>query len=468
MIFKSTSEILQFIKENNIVFVVFKFSDCDGNWRHLARYAESVDVDTFEKGLAFDGSSVPGWKNIERSDLLLKPDIAKSFVSPFPTHATIAFVCDVYDPSTGDPYALSPRTVARKAELFLQQTGLADRAYFGSEVECFVFDDVRFSCQSNESFYRVDSEELFVNSGRSYEHGNNAYRSMPKGGYMKDIPVDGLHNIRAEILDSLHAVGLSPTIHHREVASSQIEVGYKHDTLLNASDNLVMCKYVIRNTVAAYGKTATFMPKPIKDDNGSGMHVHQSLWKGSSNIFAGDKYAGLSETAIYYIGGILKHLPALCAFANPRVNSYKRLVRGFEAPVAIAYSYSNRSAAIRVPAVVGNAHNEARFECRFPDPTANPYYLNSAMLLAGLDGIMNKIDPGKPHEVNLYESNAVDILPHSLHESLSFLDSDRSFLTANGVFTDEQIDTYLNMKLNYLDELINWPTPAEFVYDYNA
>ncbi|MBT6442165.1 MAG: type I glutamate--ammonia ligase, partial [Alphaproteobacteria bacterium] len=393
--------ILKMLSDNDVQFVDFRFTDPRGKWQHTAQYIDTVDEDMFTDGLLFDGSSIAGWKEIHESDMILMPDAASAVMDPFAAQPTMIVSCDVIEPSTGQAYGRCPRGVAHRAEAYLAYSGLGDTAYFGPEAEFFVFDDVRYNVSSNETFYSLDQEEGPYNSGRQYEGGNTGHRPGVKGGYFPVPPVDSMSDMRAEMITHMVGMGLKAEKHHHEVAPSQMELGFTFDTLLRTADQTQIYKYVIHMTAHSYGKSATFMPKPVADDNGSGMHVHQSIWKEGKPTFAGTGYADLSETALYYIGGIIRHARALNAFTNPSTNSYKRLVPGFEAPVLLAYSARNRSASCRIPHAA--SPNGKRVEVRFPDATANPYLAYSAMLMAGIDGIENKIHPGDAMDKNLYD-----------------------------------------------------------------
>ncbi|MHA1601100.1 MAG: type I glutamate--ammonia ligase, partial [Alphaproteobacteria bacterium] len=394
-------KIFEMIKEHDVKYVDYRFTDPRGKWQHLAMHVSAVDEDALTEGVMFDGSSIAGWKEINDSDMTLVPDLSTAVMDPFAAQPLLILFCDVADPSTGQPYERDPRSTALKAEAYLKSTGIGDTAVVGPEAEFFVFDDVRFKVEMNECSFHFSSEEGPYMSGERVENGNVGHRPPMKGGYFPVPPVDSGNDLRAEMVTVMDEMGLTVEKHHHEVAPSQHELGIKFDTLVRTADNMQIYKYVVHNVAHTYGKTATFMPKPVFGDNGSGMHAHQSIWKGSKPIFAGDGYAGLSETALYYIGGIIKHARALNAFTNPSTNSYKRLVPGFEAPVLLAYSGRNRSASCRIP--YGAGPKAKRVEVRFPDPTANPYLAFAAMLMAGIDGIKNKIHPGDPMDKNLYD-----------------------------------------------------------------
>lgn len=465
------NKVLEMIKEHHIEFVDFRFTDPKGKWQHTAYVASEVDEELLSDGVMFDGSSIAGWKAINESDMILQPDVDTAFVDPFAAQPTLVVTCDVVEPSTGQGYTRDPRSTARRAENYLAYTGIGDKAFFGPEPEFFVFDDVRWKVDMNGSFCQVDSEEGPYNSNKEYEMGNVGHRPGVKGGYFPVPPVDSLADIRAEMTSVLKEVGVQPTLHHHEVAPSQCELGIKFSTLLDTADNVQKYKYVVHNVAHAYGKTATFMPKPISGDNGSGMHTHQSIWKGNKPLFAGNGYADLSETALYYIGGIIKHAKAINAFSNPSTNSYKRLIPGFEAPVLLAYSSRNRSASIRIPYVA--SPKGKRIEARFPDPSANPYYAFAAMLMAGLDGIENKIHPGDAIDKNLYdlppeELTGVPTVCASLREALNCLSEDREFLKKGDVFTDDQIEAYIALRMEEADRVDHTPSPIEFSMYYSV
>ncbi len=471
MLFNTYEKISDFISKEEIIFCNFRFTDQKGKTQQITYNSSSISQSTFEKGVTFDGSSIPGWKEINNSDMIILPDISSGFVDPFTIHPTLVFFCDVIDPDNNNLYERDPRSTAKKAEKYLLESGIADHAFFGPELEFFVFDAVNYKTSTNKCFYAIDSHETEHNSNDKFLEPNLAHRPGVKGGYMAIPPTDSLYDLRTEISLTLEQVGLTSILHHHEVASGQCELAFKYSTLLETADNVLKYKYVVHNVTNNFNKTATFMPKPIYGDNGSGMHIHQSLWKDKVPLFSGDEYANLSETCLYYIGGIIKHAKALNAFTNPTTNSYKRLVPGFEAPVLLAYSSHNRSASIRIPYV--HSPQEKRIETRFPDPTANPYYAFSAMLMAGLDGIKNKIHPGKASEKNLYdlsqdELDKVDTVSGSLREALENLNSDREFLKEGGVFTDDQIDSYISLKLKEVQEFEQTPHPIEYKLYYSS
>ncbi len=463
--------VLQQIKDNEIKFVDFRFTDPRGKWQHTTYFAEAVDEGTFTDGVMFDGSSIAGWKAINESDMILMPDCSSTFVDPFAAQPTLVVVCDVLEPSTGQGYERDPRSTALRAEAYLKYTGVGDTAFFGPELEFFLFDDVRFNVGMFGASYSVDELELPSNSGRAYDEGNTGHRPKVKGGYFPVAPVDSMSDIRGEMLEQLKAVGMTPVLHHHEVAPAQNELGTGFGTLTATADGVQKYKYVVHNVAHAFGKSATFMPKPVSGDNGSGMHPHQSIWKDGKPLFAGSGYADLSEMCLYYIGGIIKHAKALNAFTNPSTNSYKRLIPGFEAPVLLAYSARNRSASIRIPYVA--SPKGKRIEVRFPDPTANPYLSFSAMLMAGLDGIENKIHPGDAMDKNLYdlppeELKDVPTVCGSLREALAALDADREFLKKGEVFTDAQIDAYIDLKMEEVYDWEHTPHPVEFRNYYSV
>lgn len=463
--------ILKKIKDENIEYVDLRFTDTRGKLQHVTFDKSMVDADFFEDGQMFDGSSINGWKAINESDMVLKPDVAGAFIDPFFQEPTLAVFCDIYDPISGEPYNRDPRTTAKKAETYMASTGVGDTAYFGPEAEFFVFDDVRWKTAQNETGYVLDSEEGPYNSGTMMEGGNLGHRPGPKGGYFPVPPIDSAQDMRTEMLAVMRELGLEPEKHHHEVAPSQHELGMKFSTLLNMADRMQLYKYIVHNVAASYGKTATFMPKPVYADNGSGMHVHQSIWKDGKPLFAGDKYADLSDMCLYYIGGIIKHARAINAFANPTTNSYKRLVPGYEAPVLLAYSARNRSASIRIP-YVGSPKGK-RIEARFPDPAGNPYLTFTALLMAGLDGIENKIHPGEAMDKDLYdlppeELKDIPTVSRNLREALENLDADRAFLKKGNVMDDDQIDAYIALKMEEVSRIEHHPHPVEFELYYKV
>ena len=442
---------LNLIKENDVRWVDLRFTDFKGKEQHVTIPASYVNEEFFETGQMFDGSSIAGWKGINESDMILMPDDDTSFLDPFTEDATLVLRCNIVEPSTMQGYERDPRSVALRAEQFLASTGLGDTAFFGPEPEFFMFDDVRWGADMSGSFCKINSDEAAWNTAAVMEGGNLGHRPRVKGGYFPVPPVDSHHDIRAAMCNTMMAIGLDVEVHHHEVANAgQNEIGVRFNTLVKKADEVQMYKYVIHNVAAAYGKTATFMPKPIVGDNGSGMHVHQSFWKDGVNQFAGDLYAGLSETALFYIGGIIKHAKSLNAFTNPGTNSYKRLVPGFEAPVMLAYSARNRSASIRIPYVA--SPKGKRIEARFPDPIANPYLAFAAMLMAGIDGVKNKIHPGDAADKDLYdlepeEAAKIPQVCGSLREAMDSLKADHAYLTEGGVFTPDMIEAYINLKM---------------------
>lgn len=467
--FKSPADILKYIDDQGIQFVDYNFTDIRGKWQHTSQHASTFDKKLVTDGIAFDGSSIAGWQDIHQSDLILKPDIACVTYDPFAAQKTIKIFCEVYDPETNAPYKFDPRSIAKAAQNYLKKSGAGDTAYFGPEPEFFIFDDVRVTTQANHVSYHLDSEEGPYNKGKEYPTGNMGHRPNVKGGYFPESPVDSLSDIRAEMLSVIESMGVSVEKHHHEVAPSQCELGIKFAALLEACDNVQLYKHAVHNVANSYGKSATFMPKPINGDNGSGMHVHQSIWKSGKPVFSGKQYADLSENALYYIGGILKHGRALNAFTNPTTNSYKRLIPGFEAPNLLTYSARNRSAACRIPYV--NSAAARRIEVRFPDPMANPYLAFSAMLMAGLDGIENKIHPGNAMDKNLYdltkeESDKIPSLCASLRQSLDALSNDHEFLLKGDVFTTELIDSFIELKNEEIEkyETITHPIEVDMYY----
>ncbi|MGV3730809.1 MAG: type I glutamate--ammonia ligase [Sphingopyxis sp.] len=464
-------EIIARIKDNDIEWVDLRFTDPKGKWQHLTMCAGVIDEDALEDGLMFDGSSIEGWKAINESDMILKPDLDAVYDDPFSATPMLVIFCDIVEPSTGEGYARDPRTTAKRAEAYLASTGIGDTAYVGPEAEFFMFDDVRFETGYNKSGFEIDDIELPTNSGRSYEGGNLAHRPRAKGGYFPVAPVDSAVDIRAEMVSTMLEMGLPCDKHHHEVAAAQHELGLTFGTLTQTADRMQIYKYVVHQVAHAYGKTATFMPKPIKDDNGSGMHTHISIWEKGKPLFAGNGYAGLSDMCLYFIGGVIKHAKALNAFTNPTTNSYKRLVPGFEAPVLLAYSSRNRSASCRIP--YGAGAKAKRVEFRFPDAMANPYLCYSALLMAGLDGIQNKIHPGDAMDKNLYdlppeELSEVPTVCGSLREALDALTADHDFLLKGDVFSKDQIEAYVELKWGEVYRFEQTPSPVEFDMYYSA
>ncbi|MBI0038339.1 glutamate--ammonia ligase [Gilliamella sp. B14384H2] len=467
----STQKVLTLIKENDVKFVDLRFTDTKGKEQHVTIPVSQIDADFFEDGKMFDGSSIAGWKGINESDMVLMPDASSAVIDPFFEDVTLNIRCDVLEPATLQGYDRDPRSIAKRAEEFLKSSGIADTVIFGPEPEFFLFDDVRFGSPMSGSFVHIDDIEAAWNSGTKYEEGNKGHRPGVKGGYFPLPPVDSSQDIRSEMCLIMEQLGLVVEAHHHEVATAgQNEIACRFNTLTKKADEVQIYKYVVQNVAHAYGKTATFMPKPMFGDNGSGMHCHQSLAKDGVNLFAGDKYAGLSEMALFYIGGIIKHAKAINAFANPATNSYKRLVPGYEAPVMLAYSARNRSASIRIPVVT--SPKARRIEVRFPDPAGNPYLSFAAQLMAGLDGIINKIHPGDAMDKNLYdlpteESKLIPQVAGSLEEALDALDADREFLTRGNVFTNDTIDAYIDLKRQDVDRVRMTPHPVEFELYYS-
>ncbi|PKM42817.1 MAG: glutamine synthetase [Gammaproteobacteria bacterium HGW-Gammaproteobacteria-1] len=467
----SGENVLNLIKEKGAKFVDFRFTDTIGKEQHVTYPASHIDADTFTDGVMFDGSSISGWKHINESDMILMPDPSTAYLDPFADEPMVNVTCNIVEPSTMQGYERDPRSIAKRAEEFLKSTGIADTAFFGPEPEFFIFDDIRWGADMSGCFVKIDSEEADWNSERVYANGNMGHRPGIKGGYFPVPPVDSLHDIRAAMCLAMEEIGLNVEVHHHEVATAgQCEIGVSFNTLVKKADEVQKLKYVVHNVAHAYGKTATFMPKPMVGDNGSGMHVHQSLAKGGTNLFSGNLYGGLSETALYYIGGIIKHARALNAITNPGTNSYKRLVPGFEAPVMLAYSARNRSASIRIPYVQNP--KARRIETRFPDPSANPYLAFAALMMAGLDGIINKIHPGDAMDKDLYdlppeEAKAIPTVCHALDQALDYLDKDREFLTRGGVFTDDVIDAYIKLKMDDVTRMRMTTHPIEFDMYYS-
>ncbi|MCC9000264.1 MAG: glutamate--ammonia ligase [Candidatus Contendobacter sp.] len=467
----NAADVMKLIEEKGIKFVDYRFTDTRGKEQHVTVPISAMDEDVFEDGKMFDGSSIAGWKGIQESDMILMPDPATACIDPFFEEPTLLLTCDVIEPNTMQGYERDPRSVARRAEAYLKSTGIADTAYFGPENEFFIFDDVRWGANISGCSYKIDSSEAGWNSERAYEGGNFGHRPGIKGGYFPVPPVDSLHDIRGAMCLALEQMGHTVEVHHHEVATAgQCEIGVLFNTLVRKADEVQSLKYAIQNVAQSYGKTVTFMPKPLVGDNGSGMHVHQSLSKDGINLFSGDLYAGLSETALYYIGGIIKHAKALNAFTNASTNSYKRLVPGFEAPVMLAYSARNRSASIRIPHVQNPKGR--RIEVRFPDSTANPYLAFAAMMMAGLDGIQNKIHPGEPMDKDLYdlppeEEKAIPKVCFYFDEALAALAADHEFLTKGGVFTDDLIEAYITLKSEEVTRLRMTTHPVEFDMYYS-
>ncbi len=467
----SAEKALKFINENEAKFIDLRFTDTKGKEQHVSLPVAVVDEDLFERGKMFDGSSIAGWKGINESDMILMPDADSVVLDPFSQDATVNIRCDIIDPSNMQGYDRDPRSIAKRAEAYLASTGIGDAAFFGPENEFFLFDSVRWKNEMSGAFFEIDSSEAAWNSAKEYEDGNVGHRPGVKGGYFPVPPVDSQSDVRALMCSTMEAMGLGVEVHHHEVGTAgQGEIGTVFNTLVKKADEVQIFKYVVHNVAHNHGLTATFMPKPIVGDNGSGMHVHQSIFRAGENIFSGDQYGGLSETALYYIGGIFKHAKAINAFANASTNSYKRLVPGFEAPVLLAYSARNRSASCRIPYV--DSPKGRRIEIRFPDSTANPYLAFSAMLMAGLDGIQNKIHPGEPGDKDLYdlppeEEKEIPTVAHGLDVALEALDANRDFLLAGGVFSNEVIDAYIELKMNEVTRLRMCPHPVEFAMYYS-
>ncbi len=468
----AVADVMRMIQEHDVKFVDLRFTDTRGKEQHVSVPVKAFSEDKFTDGHPFDGSSIAGWKGIQASDMLLMPDPDTANIDPFFDEPTLVLTCDVVEPDTGKGYDRCPRSIAKRAEAYLKSTGLGDTAYFGPEPEFFIFDSVTWGDDMSGSHVKIRSEEAAWSSGEQTEVGNLGHRPKVKGGYFPVPPVDSLQDIRSAMCLALEEMGVPVEVHHHEVATAgQCEIGTRFNTLVRRADWTQILKYVVHNVAHSYGKTATFMPKPIVGDNGSGMHTHQSIWKDGKNLFAGNGYAGLSEFALYYIGGIIKHARALNAITNPGTNSYKRLVPGFEAPVMLAYSSRNRSASIRIPHVASD--KARRIEVRFPDPIANPYLAFAAMMMAGLDGVMNKIHPGDPMDKNLYdlppeEAKSIPTVCHSLDMALEYLDRDREFLTRGGVFSDDFIDSYIELKMEEVTRLRMTTHPIEFDMYYSV
>ncbi|EGQ9206535.1 glutamate--ammonia ligase [Vibrio cholerae] len=468
----SVENVLSLIQENEVKFVDLRFTDTKGKEQHISIPAHQIDADFFEDGKMFDGSSVAGWKGINESDMVMMPDPSSAVLDPFTEDATLNIRCDILEPATMQGYDRDPRSIAKRAEEYMRSTGIADTVLVGPEPEFFLFDDVKFATNMSGSFFKIDDVEAAWNTGTEYEDGNKGHRPGVKGGYFPVAPVDSSQDIRSAMCLIMEEMGLVVEAHHHEVATAgQNEIATRFNTLTVKADEIQIYKYVVHNVAHAFGKTATFMPKPLVGDNGSGMHVHQSLAKDGVNLFAGDKYGGLSEMAIYYIGGIIKHARALNAITNPSTNSYKRLVPHYEAPVMLAYSARNRSASIRIPVVP--SPKARRIEVRFPDPAANPYLAFAAMLMAGLDGIKNKIHPGEAMDKDLYdlpaeEAAEIPKVAESLQQALQYLDADREFLTAGGVFSDDFIDSYIELKTKDVERVNVAVHPLEFELYYSV
>ena len=467
----AVADVMKMIKDNEVKFIDFRFTDTRGKEQHVSVPVKAFDEGKFTDGHAFDGSSIAGWKGIQASDMLLMPDPESARLDPFMDEPTVIITCDVLEPADMKGYDRDPRSIAKRGEAYLKASGIADTAYFGPEPEFFIFDSVTWHVDMSGCSVRIGSSEAPWSSGVDREDGNMGHRPPIKGGYFPVPPVDSLQDIRSAMCLAMEEMGVEVEVHHHEVAApGQCEIGTKFASLVKRADWSQIMKYVIHNVAHSYGKTATFMPKPVVGDNGSGMHVHQSLWKAGQNLFSGNGYAGLSEMALYYIGGIIKHARALNAITNPGTNSYKRLVPGFEAPINLAYSARNRSASIRIPYVA--SPKGRRIEVRFPDPTANPYLAFTAMMMAGLDGIQNKIHPGDPIDKNLYdlppeEAKKVPNVCSSLDMALDYLDQDRDFLTRGGVFSDDMIDAYIELKMEEVTQFRMTTHPLEFQMYYS-
>ena len=467
----TASDVLKKIKDEEIEWVDLRFTDPKGKWQHLTMVSSVVGDDELTDGFMFDGSSIEGWKAINESDMILKPDLEAIYVDPFSATPMLILICDIVEPSTGELYARDPRSTAKRAEAYLKTTGIGDTVYVGPEAEFFMFDNVQFETSYATSYYKIDDIELPTNTGREYEGGNLGHRPRAKGGYFPVAPVDSAVDIRGEMVSTMLEMGLPCDKHHHEVAASQHELGLTFGTLTTTADRMQIYKYVVHQVAHAYGKSATFMPKPIKEDNGSGMHTHLSIWQGKEPLFAGNGYAGLSDMCLYFIGGIIKHAKALNAFTNPTTNSYKRLVPGYEAPVLLAYSSRNRSASCRIP--YGTGSKAKRVEVRFPDAMANPYLAYAALFMAGLDGIQNKLHPGEAMDKNLYdlppaELAEVPTVCGSLREALDSLEADMDFLLKGDVFSKDQIEAYIEIKRADVARFEMTPSPVEFDMYYSA
>jgi glutamine synthetase type I len=468
----SAKDVMKKIADNEVKFVDLRFTDTKGKEQHVTVPISHFDEDKFTDGHAFDGSSVAGWKGIQASDMQLMPDASTAVMDPFREESTLILSCDVVEPGDGKGYERDPRSLAKRAEAYLKSSGIGDVAYFGPEPEFFIFDSVTWHVDMSGCSVQVDSEEASWSTNKRFEGGNSGHRPAVKGGYFPVPPVDSLQDMRSEMTLILEQMGVPVEVHHHEVAGAgQCEIGTKFAPLVQRADWIQILKYVVHNVAASYGKTATFMPKPIVGDNGSGMHVHQSIWKDGTNLFAGDKYAGLSDFALFYVGGIIKHARALNAITNPGTNSYKRLVPHYEAPVKLAYSARNRSASIRIPYVA--SPKGRRIEARFPDPIANPYLAFAALMMAGLDGVQNKIHPGDPADKNLYdlppeEDAKIPTVCSSLDQALEYLDRDREFLTRGGVFTNDMLDAYIDLKMEEVQRMRMTTHPAEFDMYYSC
>lgn len=470
----TAKEILEIIEKESVLMVDLRFADLLGTWQHLSIPPSQINEESLKEGFNFDGSSIIGWRAINDSDMKMLPDLSTAQLDPFTEVPTLSLICDIVNPDTFEPYNRDPRQVVKKALNYLKATGIGDAVYFGPEAEFFIFDDIRFEQTQSSAFYAIDSDEADWNSGRDEGGSNLGYKTKFKGGYFPAMPTDKLHDLRTEMCLVLEAMGMEVERHHHEVATAgQGEINIKYDSILPMADKMMWFKYIIKNVAVRAGRTATFMPKPIFGDNGSGMHTHISIWKDGKNLFAGDKYAGLSQEALYFIGGIIHHAPALCAFTNPTTNSYKRLVPGYEAPIKLAYSYKNRSAAIRIPNS-GDSPSAKRIEFRTPDATANVYLAFAALLMAGIDGIENKIEPGQPLDKDIYGlppkiAKGIKSVPASLDEALTALESDQDFLKKAEVFDDDLLEAWLTYKWNNeVRQMQLHPTPLEFKLYFDA
>ncbi|MBI1301942.1 MAG: type I glutamate--ammonia ligase [Alphaproteobacteria bacterium] len=469
--FKSPAEMLKYIETNDVQFIDLNFTNLDGKWMHMSIHASCFSKDHIEKGTVFSGRSMAGWCETHETDMIVKPDITRAAYDPFSAQKTIKIFCDVFQPNTNEPYNRDPRSIAKAAEKYLKKTGIGDTIHFGPEPEFFVFDDVRVSTSQHNVSYIIESDEEPHNKAREYPTGNMGHRPMKKHGYIPERPLDSLSDIRAEMLTVIESMGIAVEKHHHEAAPAQCELGIEFGPLLQTADNIQIYKHAVFNVAHSYGKTATFMPKPLNDAPGSGMHVHQSIWKAGKNLFAGSGYSGLSETALYYIGGLLKHAKTVNAFTNPSTNSYKRMTPGFSAPIALTYSASNRSAACRIPPA--NTPEGSRVEARFPDGLANPYLALSAMLMAGLDGIDNKIHPGEAIDKDLFQMTPEELseMPKtcsSFREALEALAKDHAFLLKGDVFTLDMINAYIEMKMEEVERYESTPHPVEVDMYYSS
>ncbi|WP_158964659.1 type I glutamate--ammonia ligase [Chachezhania sediminis] len=467
----SIKDVVDLIRDEEVEYVDLRFTDPRGKLQHVTLMSHMVDEDFLEEGFMFDGSSIAGWKSIEASDMKLMMDLESGYIDPFYAEKTLCLHCSVVEPDTGEAYERDPRSIAAKAEAYLVSSGIGDSAFFGPEAEFFIFDDVRFQVSINKVSYEVDAIDASWNSGTEYEMGNMGHRPGVKGGYFPVNPTDSAQDMRSEMLSTMKKIGMKVDKHHHEVASCQHELGLIFGTLTKQADEIQKYKYIIQNVAHSYGKTATFMPKPIAGDNGTGMHCNMSIWKDGKPLFAGDKYADLSDEALWFIGGILKHAKTLNAFTNPGTNSYKRLIPGFEAPVLRAYSARNRSGCIRIPWT--ESPKAKRVEARFPDPSANPYLCFAALLMAGLDGITNKIDPGEAMDKNLYDLPAEELagIPTvcgSLREAIECLEADHEFLLQGDVFTKDQIAGYIELKMEEIEAYEHTPHPVEYQMYYSC